>query len=39
MLNFVDEMSDWYEDVKKIPNETLLKIVRMGSRILRLPGF
>jgi DNA-binding transcriptional regulator GbsR (MarR family) len=38
MLQFVDQMSDWYEDVKRIPNETLMKIVGMGSKIIRLLG-
>ena len=35
MLKFVDEMSAWYEDVKKLPNETLMKIARMGSKVMR----
>ena len=38
MLLFVDQMSDWYEDVKKVPNETLMKMVKMGSKIIRLVG-
>ncbi|MCP4936568.1 MAG: ArsR family transcriptional regulator [bacterium] len=38
MLTFVDQMSDWYEDVKKVPNETLMKMVNMGSKIIRLIG-
>ncbi len=38
MLTFVDQMSDWYEDVKKVPNETLMKMVKMGSKIIRLIG-
>ena len=38
MLHFVDQMSDWYEDVKNVPNETLMKMVKMGSKIIRLIG-
>ena len=38
MLQFVDQMSDWYEEVKKVPNETLMKMVNMGSKIIRLVG-
>ncbi len=38
MLGFVDQMSDWYEDVKKVPNETLMKMVKMGSKIIKLIG-
>ncbi len=35
MLSFVDEMSSWYEDVKRLPNERLMKIVRMGSKVMK----
>jgi DNA-binding transcriptional regulator GbsR (MarR family) len=38
MLQFVDRMTDWYEDVKKVPNETLMKMVNMGSKIIRFIG-
>ena len=38
MLHFVDQMSDWYEDVKKVPNETLMKMFGLGSRIIRVIG-
>lgn len=38
MLQFVDQMSDWYEDVKKVPNETLMKMIKMGSKIIRFIG-
>jgi len=36
MLAFLDQMSDWYEDVKKIPNDRLMNIVSMGSKVVRL---
>ncbi|MCF6198334.1 MAG: ArsR family transcriptional regulator [Hyphomicrobiaceae bacterium] len=38
MLHFVDQMSDWYEEVKKVPNETLMKMVNMGAKIIRFVG-
>jgi DNA-binding transcriptional regulator GbsR (MarR family) len=36
MLAFVDQLSDWYEDMRKLPDETLLKLLSLGSRILRV---
>lgn len=36
MLEFVDVMTRWYDDVKKLPNPTLLKLAKLGSKIVRM---
>lgn len=36
MLAFVDRLSDWYEDMRRIPDDTLMKMVALGSKIARL---
>jgi DNA-binding transcriptional regulator GbsR (MarR family) len=38
MLEFMAEVSKWYEQIRAIPSGTLLKIMRMGSRIARAVG-
>jgi DNA-binding transcriptional regulator GbsR (MarR family) len=35
-LAFVDRLSDWYEDMRKLPDDVLPKLLAMGSKILRL---
>jgi len=35
MLDFLETMTHWYDDVKKIPNKKLMKLVGMGSKILK----
>ena len=36
ILEFSEEISNWYEKVKVLPRTTLLKIIRMGSRLSRV---
>ena len=39
MLEFTEEVSRWYDQVKRLPRATLLKLMRMGARVSRvLPG-
>ena len=38
MLEFVEEVSGWYEQVRTMPRPTLLKLMRMGSRVAKLVG-
>lgn len=35
MLGFVDDLAGWYEDVKKLPDDVLMKLVRMGSKVIK----
>lgn len=36
MHDLMEELGDWYEDVRGIENERLLALVRLGSRVSRL---
>jgi DNA-binding transcriptional regulator GbsR (MarR family) len=38
MLEFVEEVSGWYEQVRTMPRPTLLKLMRMGSRVAKIVG-
>jgi DNA-binding transcriptional regulator GbsR (MarR family) len=38
MLEFLEEMSSWYEQVRAIPRPTLLKLMRMGARVAKVAG-
>ncbi len=35
MLVFVELMSHWYEDVRKLPNPVLLKLAKLGSKVMK----
>jgi DNA-binding transcriptional regulator GbsR (MarR family) len=36
MLNFVENTSAWYEDIRDIPSSTLTKIMTLGRKITKL---
>ena len=36
MLEFVELMSDWYEDMRKLPNPMLLGLAKLGSKVTKL---
>ena len=38
MLEFLEELSGWYEQVRSIPRPTLLKLMRMGARVAKMAG-
>lgn len=38
MLEFLEEMSGWYEQVRGMPRPTLLKLMRMGARVAKVVG-
>jgi DNA-binding transcriptional regulator GbsR (MarR family) len=38
MLEFLEEMSGWYEQIRGMPRPTLLKLMRMGSRVAKVVG-
>jgi DNA-binding transcriptional regulator GbsR (MarR family) len=35
MLEFLEELSNWYEQVRGMPRPTLLKLMRMGTRVAK----
>lgn len=35
---FLETMSNWYEQVKKIPSASLVKIIKLGSKVQRIVG-
>ena len=38
MLEFTEEVGGWYEKVKVLPRSTLLKVIRMGSKLSKVVG-
>ena len=38
MLEFLEEMSGWYDQVRGMPRPTLLKLMRMGARVAKVVG-
>jgi DNA-binding transcriptional regulator GbsR (MarR family) len=38
MLEFLEEMSGWYEQIRGMPRPTLLKLMRMGTRVAKIVG-
>lgn len=38
MLSFVETLTGWYEQVRKLPNATLMKLIRMGGKIAQVLG-
>lgn len=35
MLEFLEEMSGWYDQIRAMPRPTLVKLMRMGSRVAK----
>ena len=38
MLEFIEEVSGWYEQIRSMPRPTLLKLMRMGSKVAKVIG-
>jgi len=38
MLEFLEEVSGWYEQVRTMPRATLLKLMKMGTRVAKIVG-
>ena len=38
LLNFLETMSAWYDQMRKIPTSSLLKIIKLGNRIQKVVG-
>jgi hypothetical protein len=38
MLEFIEEVSGWYDQIRTMPRPTLLKLMRMGSKVAKVIG-
>jgi DNA-binding transcriptional regulator GbsR (MarR family) len=38
MLEFLEELSGWYDQIRGMPRPTLLKLMRMGTRVAKVIG-
>ncbi|MCZ7649356.1 MAG: MarR family transcriptional regulator [Planctomycetota bacterium] len=38
MLNFLETMDQWYEQLRRLPTQALVKFVRMGGKVLKTLG-
>ena len=38
MLEFLEELSGWYEQIRGMPRPTLLKLMRMGTKVAKVIG-
>jgi DNA-binding transcriptional regulator GbsR (MarR family) len=38
MVEFIEEVSGWYDQVRSMPRPTLLKLMRMGTRVAKIVG-
>jgi hypothetical protein len=38
MLEFLEELSGWYDQVRSMPRPTLLKLMRMGTKVAKVIG-
>lgn len=39
MLEFLDIMSNWYDTIRKFPNKTLMQLVKLGDKVVKMVGF
>lgn len=38
MLEFLEEMTGWYDQIRAVPRPTLLKLMRMGAKVAKVVG-
>ncbi len=38
LLEFLEIMTNWYDTIRKLPNKTLMQLVKLGDRVVRLLG-
>jgi DNA-binding transcriptional regulator GbsR (MarR family) len=38
LLRFMETMTAWYDQIRKMPTSSLMKLIKMGDKILRLTG-
>jgi DNA-binding transcriptional regulator GbsR (MarR family) len=39
MLNFLETMTSWYDKLRKLPNQTLMQLVKLGDTVVKLLPF
>jgi DNA-binding transcriptional regulator GbsR (MarR family) len=39
MLNFLEMMTNWYDKLRKLPNDTLMQLVKLGDSVVKLLKF
>ena len=39
MLEFLDIMTNWYDTIRKLPNKTLMQLVKLGDKVTKLLRF
>jgi DNA-binding transcriptional regulator GbsR (MarR family) len=39
MLNFLEMMTNWYDKLRKLPNDTLMQLVKLGDNVVKLLKF
>ncbi|MGZ8195774.1 MAG: GbsR/MarR family transcriptional regulator [Methylosarcina sp.] len=39
MLNFLEMMTSWYDKLRKLPNDTLMQLVKLGDSVVKLLKF
>lgn len=38
MLGFIETLTRWYDDVRRLPKSTLVKLMKLGARVARFVG-
>lgn len=38
LVDFMETMTNWYDDIRSVPKKQLLRMMKMGSKIVRLIG-
>jgi DNA-binding transcriptional regulator GbsR (MarR family) len=39
MLEFLEVMTNWYDIIRKLPNKTLMQLVKLGDKVVKLVRF
>jgi len=39
MLEFLEIMTNWYDTIRKLPNTTLMQLVKLGDTVVKLVRF
>ena len=39
MLEFLEIMTNWYDTIRKLPNQTLMQLVKLGDNVVKLVRF
>ncbi len=39
MLEFLEVMTNWYDTISQLPNATLMKLVKLGDKVVKLVSF